>query len=281
MRLSIITPILNRSDMIEACVKNVAGQGDHIHEHIVVDGGSTDGTLELLRSLAPQYPRLIFQSEPDRGQSDAMNKGLTMASGEIVSFLNADDYYEDDACREAVEILSRQSVPSLVAANCRVIDDQGCLVYWNRPRELRASRLLLGWHYYQFPCNPSAYFYHKAVHDLTGPYDIEDHFSMDLSFIIECSLNINMIYVNRHWGNMRLMAGTKTFEDRGNSEQRTGSIIRRYVGRLSLGQRLVMASVKARKALTRPLVGYVRHSRWYREIGRPVSQNIRQRLGAL
>jgi glycosyltransferase involved in cell wall biosynthesis len=91
--ISVITPCLNSVAFIERCVENVAAQGCAEVEHIVMDGGSTDGTVEMLRTLAARHSHLRWVSEKDAGQSAAMNKGVAMAGGALVGFLNADDYY--------------------------------------------------------------------------------------------------------------------------------------------------------------------------------------------
>lgn len=88
-KISIITPSFNQSDFIEETILSVLNQNYANFEHIVIDGGSTDGTINILK----KYPHLIWISEKDEGQADALNKGLAMASGEIIGWLNSDDYY--------------------------------------------------------------------------------------------------------------------------------------------------------------------------------------------
>lgn len=91
VRVSVITPVLNRRDPMALCLMSVAAQTYPHVEHIVVDGGSTDGTVELLSST--DDPRLRWISEPDAGMYDAINKGLSMATGDILAYLNSDDFY--------------------------------------------------------------------------------------------------------------------------------------------------------------------------------------------
>jgi glycosyltransferase involved in cell wall biosynthesis len=88
-KISIITPSYNSGQHIEDAINSVLGQEYERFEHIVVDGGSEDNTVEILG----KYPHVKWVSEPDNGQSHAMNKGFAMSSGDIIGYLNADDYY--------------------------------------------------------------------------------------------------------------------------------------------------------------------------------------------
>lgn len=88
-RISIVTPSLNQGAYIEECIRSVKDQLGSGDEHIVVDGGSNDGTVAILG----RYPHIRWISEPDKGQADALNKGFRMASGEIIGWLNSDDAY--------------------------------------------------------------------------------------------------------------------------------------------------------------------------------------------
>jgi glycosyltransferase involved in cell wall biosynthesis len=91
LKISVVTACFNSSRTIRETIESVQRQGYANFEHIVVDGGSTDGTLQILK----EYPHLTWISEKDRGIYDAMNKGIKMCSGDIVSVLNSDDYYSD------------------------------------------------------------------------------------------------------------------------------------------------------------------------------------------
>lgn len=103
-RVSVITPVMNRADTIDRCVLSVSAQTYPSVEHIVVDGGSTDGTIQRLKGLEAEYP-LTWISEPDRGMYDAINKGLALAQGEVFAYLNSDDLYFPWTLEVAVENL--------------------------------------------------------------------------------------------------------------------------------------------------------------------------------
>lgn len=89
VKISIVTPSFNQGRFIEEAIKSVKNQGYDHFEHIIVDNCSTDNTLDILR----KYPHLKYVSEPDEGQSDALNKGFKMATGDVIGWLNADDFY--------------------------------------------------------------------------------------------------------------------------------------------------------------------------------------------
>lgn len=102
MKISIITPSFNQADYVSTCLASVSGQIYANIEHIVVDGGSTDRTIELLKEFKQKDSRLIYSSAPDEGQGDAVNKGFLNATGDIIAWINSDDYYFDESVFEHV-----------------------------------------------------------------------------------------------------------------------------------------------------------------------------------
>jgi glycosyltransferase involved in cell wall biosynthesis len=121
MRLSIITPSFNQGRYIERTVRSVLDQkGDFDLEHLVIDGGSTDNTLDILRRYEP---RLRWLSERDDGQSDALNKGFAMATGEVVAWLNSDDTYQPGALARVVEEYRKEPF-DWCFGNCAIIDEE-------------------------------------------------------------------------------------------------------------------------------------------------------------
>ena len=211
-RLSVITPVFNGIRFIEFCIRNVIEQNCPDIEHIIIDGVSTDGTVEVIQRYATQYPHIRWVSEHDRGQSDAMNKGIAMAQGEVLSFLNADDFYQEGAICEALDMLRKLSCPTLLIGNCNVWDDDGNFLEVNRPAKVGLLAFLM-LYVPAFPSNPSAYFYHKVLHDKIGPYNIDDHYVMDIDFIFRAFRAAQVMYVDKLWGNYRYFTDTKTFRD--------------------------------------------------------------------
>lgn len=206
--LSIITPVYNGEAFIEKCIQNVIAQNCDDLEHIILDGGSKDQTIEIIKRYAEQYSYIRWVSEQDRGQSDAMNKGIQMAKGEILGILNVDDYYEPNVLNRITEIFKDLTVPSFVTGNCNVWNDSGEIMEVNKPKDLRFLSLV-SWSS-PIPCNPSAYFYHKTLHNVIGLYDLNEHYAMDLDFILKTIQEANLVYVDELWGNYRQIEGTKT-----------------------------------------------------------------------
>lgn len=124
--VSIVTPVLNGSKYLESCIQSVLNQSYLYIEHVLVDGGSTDGTLDILSNYKAGYlGRIRFTSEPDKGPEDAVNKGLKIAKGEIISFLGSDDMSEPDAIRKVVEFFRSNPEAYFVFGGCNVINESG------------------------------------------------------------------------------------------------------------------------------------------------------------
>ena len=117
---SIVTPSLNQAAYIEDALASVANQGYPGLEHVVADGGSTDGTLEILQGASG----VTWESEPDAGQADAVNKGFQKATGEILGWLNADDFYEPGAVHAAADFLARNPDVDVVYGDCLYLYQQ-------------------------------------------------------------------------------------------------------------------------------------------------------------
>lgn len=262
MKISIITPVYNGKRFMEFCIKNVIDQNCQDVEHIIVDGGSTDGTVEIIKSYADRYKHVRWVSEKDRGQSDAMNKGVAMSKGEILGFLNADDYYEPNVLCRIAEIFKTLPEPSLLVGNCYLWNDKGEMFEVNKPAKLHITDLMLGWNVNPYPVNPSQYFYHKSLHQKIGPYSIQEHFTLDIDFLLRAVQAAHVTYKDEFWGNFRFIEGTKTFQDVQNllSEQRVGALLNKYKKKLPKRQQLLITLKRLRhKCYDNRLTRILRH----------------------
>ncbi len=180
-RITIITPSFNQGVFIERTIKSVLSQGYPDLEYIVVDGGSTDGTLDILRRYEGE---LRWVSEPDAGQSDAINKGMRMSSGDIVAYLNSDDTYEPGALKKVAEYFQENPACMWLTGRCRIIDEHDKVF---RGFVSRYKNFLLARYSYNmllvtnFICQPST-FLRRALFDEIGPFDESEHLVMDYEY---------------------------------------------------------------------------------------------------
>lgn len=189
MKISIITAAYNSARTLEDTMRSVLAQSHADWEHIVIDGGSTDGTVELLQRMQPLYGgRLRWVSEPDRGIYDAMNKGIAMATGQVVGMLNSDDFYSSP------EILSRVAEALADERLDAVYGDIHYVDAADLSRTLRQyscagfsrGRMLMGFQ----PAHPSFYC-RRAVYERLGGFDLGFKVAADFEHMFR------LIYVNR------------------------------------------------------------------------------------
>ena len=210
--LSVITPVFNGEKFIAGCIESVVAQNCFGVEHIVVNDGSTDRTIEILQEKAQAHPHLRFVSQPNRGQSDAMNNGIALARAEYISFLNVDDFYEPGALRRVVDIIKNLPCPRFIVGDLNVLTTGDELFYVNRPT-FKFENMMVDPETWPHPHNPAAYFYPKKLHDIVGPYNVEEHQGMDLEFILAAAQAIEPLYIDVVLGNWRFIPGTKTFNN--------------------------------------------------------------------
>ena len=120
MKISIITPSFNQGKYIEQTILSVLNQSYKNFEHIICDGGSTDGTVDVLK----KYKHLIWVSEEDEGQSDALSKALSMSSGDIIGWINSDDYYYSDDIFEYVVSKFTSETSWIIGGTSKLINDK-------------------------------------------------------------------------------------------------------------------------------------------------------------
>lgn len=135
MKISIITVCFNNASTLRDTMRSVLGQTHPDMEYIVVDGASTDGTVSILREMEPLFrSRMKWVSEPDEGIYDAMNKGILMATGDVVGFLNGDDYYQDNRVLEDIARAFSENGTDAVHGNLSYINSERKVVRtWQAP----------------------------------------------------------------------------------------------------------------------------------------------------
>ena len=231
--LTVIIPVFNNVTYISSAIENYLSQQCAFSELLIMDGGSTDGTKEVIAQYAKDHPSIRWVSEKDKGQSDAMNKGIGLAKGKYISFLNVDDYYSEGCLNEVCQILTENSNINYLVGACNVWDQTGNLIYVNRPSKVKKYHVFSGHH---FSVNPSAYFYQKSLHEKVGLYPLDNHYNMDLEMILRFRGITTFDYFPKIWGNFRMLPNAKTFEDQTSnlSEIRKKELITTYLKKQSL-----------------------------------------------
>ena len=173
LKISIITATYNSGKTVGDTLKSVLAQTYHDYELLVVDGASKDNTLEVVKKMEPLFEgRMRYISEPDKGIYDAMNKGIRMATGEVIGILNSDDFYtSDDALACIAWTLEKEKVDA-VYGDIHYVDDEDlkkCVRYYSS-KPFRRWMMRLGF----MPAHPSFYC-RKEVYEKFGAFDAENY----------------------------------------------------------------------------------------------------------
>ena len=179
MKISVITAVHNRADTIADAVTSLQAQSYASFEHLVVDGGSTDGTLEVLARI--EDPRMSVISEPDEGIYDAINKGLAAASGEVIGLMHADDVYASPQVLENVAGALANPDSEAVYGDLEYVsarDPDRIIRHW-RASEFAPGKLRRGW----MPPHPTLYV-RRSVIDRWGGYDTSYRIAADYDAVL-------------------------------------------------------------------------------------------------
>ena len=203
--VSIIVPTLNQAQYIGAALDSILQQDYARIECIVMDGGSTDGTVELLQRYTD--PGFVWVSEPDRGQSDAINKGLRRARGDVLSYLNSDDLLCAGAVQHVVEYLSNHSDADLVYGDCNFIDPAGTTIRLMQGKPFSLEHALQG----DYAITQPGTFWRRSVYERLGDFDTSLHYVMDIDYWMRAAIaGFRLVYVPQPLSAFRLQAESKS-----------------------------------------------------------------------
>lgn len=206
-KISIITPSYNQAEFLEKTILSVLNQNYSNLEYIIMDGGSTDGSVEIIKKYESKIN--FWESKKDNGQSHAINKGLSMATGDIVTWLNSDDYFLPDTLIKVAKIWNEKPFNYLVG-NCYFVDANNNLLAFQIK-----SKLINNIDY--LPCSnnciihqPGSFFSLNIFKEL-GPLDETLHYAMDVDFWLKIAAsNYKFIYVDTYFTNFRRHEKTKS-----------------------------------------------------------------------
>ncbi|WP_107943917.1 glycosyltransferase family 2 protein [Campylobacter concisus] len=200
MKISIITVVWNNAKTIKDAINSVLNQSYKDIEYIVIDGSSTDGTIDIVQSYGD---KIKFISEKDNGLYDAMNKGIRMATGDVVGILNSDDFYASDKILQIVADEFLKGNIDSVYANLEYIDandPKRVIRYW-RSKKYQEGLFRSGWH----PAHPT-FFVKKEIYEKYGVFDLSFKIAADyelmLRFFEKCKITSS--YVDEVFVKMRI-----------------------------------------------------------------------------
>ena len=202
--VSIVTPSFNQAPYLEATIRSVLEQDYPELEYTIVDGGSTDGSVDIIRRYADRLAWWV--SEPDKGQTDALNKGFARAKGEILAWLNSDDTYQPGAVAEAAGFLRSRPEVGLVYGEANFIDENGHVIGHFPAAQTNYRRLRRG--YVHIP--QQAAFFRAELWRKVAPLDPSFYFAMDYDLWVRIAALAPIHYVPRTWANFRLHTQGKT-----------------------------------------------------------------------
>lgn len=240
--VSIVTPSFNQARFLEAAMASVLGQDYPRLEYIVIDGGSQDGSLEIIRRHADRLAH--WTSKPDRGQGEAINKGLRRARGEIVAWLNSDDLYMEGAVSAAVQALARHPEAGMVYADGLMVDAEGRLLDRHRYRTYSVLDLLC----FDVLLQPTVFMRRTALEEaglLREPY----HLILDHDLWVRMAARAPIVHVPGDWAAERTHAEAKTIALAAGFVAEAETLLRWARGDARLGPLVEREAVRIRASL--------------------------------
>jgi GT2 family glycosyltransferase len=222
----VVTPCFNAAPFLLSCLRSVAAQGRHVAKHIVMDGGSTDGSVSILRDFARTHPTLEWRSEPDSGQSEALNKALALVDTPYFAWLNADDCLLPGKIGTLVQATNCAPAPVIAYGDYQVIDAGGEIKWRRRQPSFNYWDCLYSYLTVQ---NCAALFRTEDCRS-TGGFDQNLQFCMDYDLVLRLGGNGMVRHVREYVGCFRIHEGAKTSRLQEVCEMETERVRRRVSG---------------------------------------------------
>lgn len=220
LRFSIITPSFNHGKYIEKSITSVVNQNYPNFEHIIMDGGSSDETVSILK----KYPHLKWFSEKDRGQSHAINKGLKIADGDIIAWLNSDDYYDKRTFQIVADYFSEHQDAMCLCGCLTYISEDDKDLFKVSGDNINFESLIRNPDLIRQP----ATFWRRELLDAVGFIDESLHLVMDLDFFLRISKRYKIHFVNENLAFFRYYETNKTLSSLKKQALEIMRIVHRY-----------------------------------------------------
>ncbi len=203
-KVTIVTPSYNQGQFLEASIRSVLEQSYPNIEYIAVDGGSKDGSVEILNKYQRHFAWWV--SEKDRGHADALNKGFSHATGEVLAWLNSDDVYLPGAVAQAVAILQEHPEAGMVYGDADLIDNSDRKIGRFAARQTDYRRMLRG----SVHIPQATTFFRAGLWRQVGPLDLSLFFSFDYDLWVKIARASQLLYVPERWAQFRIHDDGKT-----------------------------------------------------------------------
>jgi glycosyltransferase involved in cell wall biosynthesis len=244
-RITIVTPTLNQGQYIERTILSVLNQNYPNLEYIILDGGSRDGTAEIVS----KYTRYIshWRSQRDDGQAAALREGFARATGEIFAWINSDDLYLPGVLKQVGSMMREHATTDVCYGNMYLLDSTGEVIAERRLTGCSARLLALGIRHGGFGIYQPAAFWRRGLYERVGGIDSTLHFDMDNDLFIRFALaGTRFRFYRRPVVGFRIHNASKTFALQDRSKSELPMLIRRYgLDHASLKARCLRAFVRA------------------------------------
>jgi glycosyltransferase involved in cell wall biosynthesis len=260
-KISVVTPSFNQAEFLERTILSVLDQNYPNLEYIIIDGGSTDGSVDIIKKYSDHLAYWV--SEPDKGQTHAINKGLEKATGDWVAWQNSDDIFYPDAFASFVAGVKCHPNADLMIGNINLLDRNDKVlrdIRYVTPsyRGMLAEGMIL--------VNQAA-FWRRSVHANIGWLNEELHFAFDYEWFLRLMKRYKGVHVDKIWGGYRLHDATKTF-NQSRCFQDEGRVILRDHPNVTGWMRLAFKLRRAGLMMLKGNLVYVLRGLWLRIMGK-------------
>jgi glycosyltransferase involved in cell wall biosynthesis len=224
LKISIVTPSFNQAQFLEQTILSIIHQNYPHLEYIIIDGGSTDGSVDIIRKYEKHLKYWV--SEKDRGQAHAINKGFALCTGDVLNWINADDRLLPDALNSLSKAVSAYPEAGAWVGSCNLVDTHGVIVKTRVPRGLRRDKIAdwgIKGHFFQPAC-----FFSRDAWEKFGPLDEDLRYCFDLDLYLKIIAVYKFFAVGNYWTEAVVHRDAKTQRYRQHMKEEVRLVQMRY-----------------------------------------------------